>query len=284
MCGNHQLSTNAVLKQDPTRTKTLRRRFEAELTRRWGKVLAQLEDYLSQAPAIMANKEYTFPVGPLETATVLDFLTEAVHTEVIDPAEARRIVREKGITPNPNNWVEGYLYSAYKKGVRRAQNEINKRASKGNKVELMAGALKRKNHQDKLEQILGRVYTDLDKITDAMEAGIRREVALGLEAGEGTEAIARRINGRVEKIGRTRSKVLARTEVIRSHHVANVATYREAGIAGVEIQAEFATAGDQRVCTECEGLEGNVYSIAEVEGMIPVHPNCRCVALPIVNL
>ena len=148
----------------------------------------------------------------------------------------------------------------------------------------MAGALKRKNHQQKLEQILGRVYTNLQDITEVMEAQIRREIALGLEAGEGTEAIARRIRKRVEKVGRTRSRTLARTEVIRSHHVANIATYREAGVANVSVQAEFATAGDQRVCPECAGLDGNVYTLAEIEDLIPVHPNCRCVAIPIVDL
>ena len=206
-----------------------------------------------------------------------------MHRNVIDPQEAQRIVRDKGITPDPNNWVEGYLYSAYKKGVRRAQTEINKRAKNGGRVELMKGAIKRKNHQDKLEQILGRVYTDLEGIDEAMQAEIRRQIALGLEEGEGTAAIAKRIEDRIEKIGRTRARTLARTEVIRSHHAANIATYREAGIQGVEVQAEFATAGDARVCQECAGLEGQVYSLATIEGMIPVHPNCRCVALPIVE-
>ena len=281
---SHTPSINAVLRQDPTRTLTIRNRFEAENKRRWGRVLKRLREFMAQAPLLMTNEEFDFPTGPLQTATVLDFLNEAVRTEVIDPKEAGRVLREKGAQPTPGNWVEGYLYSSYKKGVRRAESEVNKRLPKGNKVGLMEGALKRKNHQDKLTQILGRVYTDLDNVTEAMEAGIRREIALGLEGGEGTEKIAKRIEGRVEKIGRTRSKVIARTEVIRSHHVANIATYREAGVEGVVVQAEFSTAGDQRVCPECEALEGKRYTVTEIENVIPVHPNCRCVALPIVTL
>ena len=285
MC-NHELkpSVNAKLRQDPTFTKTLRARFEADFKRRYKRVLAELSDFMSQAPELMANKQYDFPVGPLETSAVLDFLNESVRRNVIDPTEAERIVREKGITPKPNNWVEGYLYDSYKKGIRRAQNEVNKRTAKGKKVELMEGALKRKNHQDKLEQILGRVYTGLKGIDEAMQAGIRREIALGLESGEGTAKIAKRIEGRVEKIGRTRSRVLARTEVIRTHHQSNIASYREAGVQGVEVQAEFSTAGDARVCQECEALEGQIFDLKTIENLIPVHPNCRCVALPRLDL
>jgi len=284
MCNRHTLSVNAEFRRDPTRSKTLRQRFVTQFNKRWRAVLKELDSFMVQAPALMANRDYDFPVGPLDTATVLDFVNEAVRANVMDPQEAMRVVRERGVQPQPGNWVEEYLYAAYEKGVRRAQNEVNRKLPEGRKVALMEGAIKRKNHQQKMEQILGRVYTDLQGINEAMEAGIRREIALGLEQGQGTAAIAKRIRDRVEKIGRTRSRVLARTEVIRSHHTANVATYREAGVRGVTVQAEFATAGDQRVCEDCAGLEGAEYTLAEVENLIPVHPNCRCVAIPVVDV
>lgn len=283
MC-KHDLSVNQALRRDPTFTKTLRAKFEAEVKRRYKKVLAELADYMSQAPLIMTNKQYDFPVGPLEEAQLLDFLNESVRRNVIDPVEAGRVLKDKGFAQKPRGWVEGYLYSSYKKGVQRAETEINKRVAKGNAVGLMEGALKRENHQAKLSQILGRVYTDLEGINDSMQAGIRREIALGLEEGEGTAKIAKRIENRVGKIGRTRSRVLARTEVIRSHHLANITSYREAGMNKIVVQAEFSTADDGRVCPDCEGLEGQVFTLATIEGMIPVHPDCRCVALPVLDL
>ena len=42
----------------------------------------------------------------------------------------------------------------------------------------------------------------------------------------------------------------------------------------VLMQAEWSTAGDDRVCPECASLEGKVYTLDEIEGLIPVHPNC----------
>jgi len=38
------------------------------------------------------------------------------------------------------------------------------------------------------------------------------------------------------------------------------------------------------VCSECSDLEGNVYTIKEAHGMIPLHPNCRCAWKPHIEL
>jgi len=53
-------------------------------------------------------------------------------------------------------------------------------------------------------------------------------------------------------------------------------------VEGVRVKAEWKTAGltDARTCDECRELEGHVFSLDEIEKMIPKHPNCRCVALP----
>jgi len=53
-------------------------------------------------------------------------------------------------------------------------------------------------------------------------------------------------------------------------------------VEGVRIQAEFVTVGDDRVCPDCLDLaSGGPYTLEEIEGMIPAHPMCRCIALPL---
>ena len=49
--------------------------------------------------------------------------------------------------------------------------------------------------------------------------------------------------------------------------------YRNAGLSGVTVMAEWMTAG-VGVCPECAALEGKVFSLDTIEGMIPLHPNC----------
>jgi len=46
------------------------------------------------------------------------------------------------------------------------------------------------------------------------------------------------------------------------------------------LMAEWQTAGDERVCPLCEPLDGTVMTIEEARGLIPRHPNCRCMWVP----
>jgi SPP1 gp7 family putative phage head morphogenesis protein len=92
--------------------------------------------------------------------------------------------------------------------------------------------------------------------------------------------IAEALVDRVERVGLTRARLIARTEVIGAHAEATLNAYEEAGVTGVEVEAEWTTAGDDRVCPECESMEGRSFTLAEARGMIPAHPNCRCAFLP----
>ena len=52
----------------------------------------------------------------------------------------------------------------------------------------------------------------------------------------------------------------------------------EARFGRVEGRLDVLTAGDDRVCDICDGIsENGPYSINEARGLIPAHPNCRCV-------
>ena len=72
-----------------------------------------------------------------------------------------------------------------------------------------------------------------------------------------------------------RAETLARTEIIRAHHMANMQEYKNWGATGFEVIAEWSTAGDERVCDECAGYHENRYTMQAIEHAIPVHPQCR---------
>ena len=38
-----------------------------------------------------------------------------------------------------------------------------------------------------------------------------------------------------------------------------------------------------RVCPKCEALDGKIFTLDEIEPMIPLHPQCRCIALPYIE-
>lgn len=181
-------------------------------------------------------------------------------------------------------WANLYIDGAYQQGIRRARAEMRAAGVPGLPAEGIEQAFNQPFHVDRVGQIYSRVYSDLNGITAAMDQQISRVLAQGIVDGLNPREIARQINQRVDAIGITRARTLARTEVIAAHHSANIAEYRAAGVEGVDVMAELLTAGDDQVCPECEALAADgPYDLDEIERMIPVHPNCRCVALPVVS-
>jgi len=123
-----------------------------------------------------------------------------------------------------------------------------------------------------------RTFNDLKGITKAMDTQISRVLAEGISEGKNSREVARMLVDRVNKIGITRAKTLARTEIQRAHHHANINEYEAAGLNGVVVKAEWETGVNP--CEICAVLQGEVFTLQEIRGMIPVHPNCACIALP----
>ena len=176
-----------------------------------------------------------------------------------------------------------YIRSAYQRGVLRAAAELKKRGLPH--LSLSLGEIfNHPFHVDAVALLYTRSFNELKGITNEMDKQISRILAEGLANGENPRKIAYDIVGRVDKIGISRARVLARTEIIRAHHEANINEYELAEVSGLEVYAELLTAGDSRVCERCFALEKRSkttpYTIKEKRGVIPVHPNCRCVAVP----
>jgi hypothetical protein len=58
-----------------------------------------------------------------------------------------------------------------------------------------------------------------------------------------------------------------------------VQEYKNWAVEGVVVKAEWVDAGFN-VCPKCAENNGKIFELSEIEGLIPLHPNCRCIALP----
>lgn len=85
-----------------------------------------------------------------------------------------------------------------------------------------------------------------------------------------------------------RAKLIARTEAARAQAEGQLDEFEdleeEEEIQGIEVLAEWSTAGDSLVCDICASHEGEIMSIEAARGMIPIHPACRCAWIPYVGL
>lgn len=105
---------------------------------------------------------------------------------------------------------------------------------------------------------------------------IRRQLAEGFEQGESIPKLTSRIRTYYGDAHRRRAPMTARTEVIAASNEGALQGYEQQGVH----KTEFYPAPD--ACEECLAEVG-IYPVDEVHGKIPVHPNCRCVFLPVIE-
>ena len=153
----------------------------------------------------------------------------------------------------------------------------------GSKAQFIKDAFSQPVVLSKIELMYTRAFDELKGVTDVMGQQMSRILANGMIKGDGSRAIARELRKNVATITNKRALVIARTEVIMVHAEGKLDAFEMLGVEEVGIMAEFSTAGDDRVCAECGGLEGQVYTIDEARGIITVHPNCRCAWVPYVK-
>jgi SPP1 gp7 family putative phage head morphogenesis protein len=279
---------------DPTRTKTLRSDFSAECYRRFrplkGALRTAIVDLdvlgLGESDAELADVS---PPNPDDFRFLTDAEKKAQFQAWLDEQIDRGVLSAGSATPNTRDnrnrarhWTASYVRAASKSGVRHADRELRKQG-----YDVPTGQLEdtfnKPIHQDKLQLLYTRVYDALEGVTTAMDKELSRTLTEGLSQGWNPRKTASKLNDRVDKIGITRARTMARTETIYAHAESTLDRFESVGVTEVTADVEFQDAGDSRVCPICESLDGNRYTIDEARGTVPAHPRCRCSWSPIVE-
>lgn len=269
---------------DPTRTKLIRAQMEKEVGRRFdllksiskailnisGAVDLHLVDQLRQAQSrILLGSDYGTPLTEGVSKSWMNPYINAVYRKALTRAGGH--VKTQGGRVSDRWTNQAHFDQAHVRGARTMQARAY--TAMANIAGANDAAILRGLQENGLKTNI-HINDEMDDVRDLVQAGI--------EGGRGVSEVARIIEDALG-IGRERALTLARTETIATHAEATLNAFLEAGMAGVQVDAEFATAGDDQVCTECKELEGETYSIEEARGIIPVHPNCRCAWLPVVG-
>lgn len=274
------IHTHAELKRDPTQTTALRQRFEGEAYRRFRRLKGRIREEIISKDGfgLTTNRgRFEFERDEEKVSAFMEWLRQAQRDEILTVSEGAPLNQAAR-----QAWTRTYIETAYRRGIAQAARNMRQRGVTVDDRWIDA-AFNRPIHADRVGLAYTRAFQELRGITEAMDQQISRTLAQGIAEGLNPRDIARNLNNRVDKVGITRARVLARTETINAHAEATLNSYEEAGIEGVDVVAEFSTAGDAQVCPECESLEGTVRPIEEARGVIPVHPNCRCAWIPDVE-
>lgn len=270
---------------------TLRTRFAAEIKRRFARISQAIvkkvvTDQFFHPRTIIFQAEDQFPLDPEKIMQFMVWLQAQVDAQILVTYEKNQI----GGAIHPmwqgiyvQSWANAFIDQAYAKGMERGKIELEKAgytAEAAEQLLAMPSAFRGPMHVDRVGAIYSRMYSSLKGITADMDARISNILALGMATQQGSRELAAQL---VKEVGLSaqRAERIARTEIVRAHHRAMVQMYRNLAVPGVRIMAELKTAGDERVCQVCHNLEGQFFTLDEVENLIPVHIMCRCIALPV---
>jgi SPP1 gp7 family putative phage head morphogenesis protein len=273
---------------DPTKTTVLRTRFARAMRVRFNDLKQAIRKSIvdNDGFGLSRNKIRVHKVEPGSFDFTRSADKHAAFMDWLKQAQSDGILQVRRGTPiasaASNSWMNVYIDTAYQRGIQTAAMQL--RAAGGQVSDRwISAAFNQPIHADRVGLIYTRNYNELTGITDAMDQKISRVLAEGLANGDGAEDLADNITSVVDGIGEARAEMLARTEVIAAHAEGQLNSFAEAGVEGVNLLAEWATAGDDAVCPECQDKEGEQMSIDDARGEIPLHPNCRCAWIPVVN-
>lgn len=275
---------NASISQrfDPSKTSVIVRMYRAEVRRKLEEIRKALlkaidtRDVFGLRKGLLIHAE----VPPEKAWQLLDLAGKnKAFAKWIQDTLQKYFLEDVGAGDITPGWIQKFVRAAYSKGATTALSMMSK-DDKELAVMSVQNLLATPFHRERVGQLFDRNFTELQGFSNSMATNLQRIVADGLIRGDNPRAIARELSARVA-IERSRAEKIVRTEIIRTNAEAQLNTFERFGRQEVQLEAEWITAEDDRVCPECEAMSGQVFSIDEARGLIPLHPNCRCSWIPL---
>lgn len=276
---------------DPTRTTTIRKRYMADAKRRARRLSRDIREFLVDYDALglgNANRQLRINVLPDVEWRQYQFESDANKTRSFRKWLQTRIdqgVLEVDEAGKP--WMAEYIDSSYRKGVIRAYTQVHKEDLveqadfyAGGKQQFLQDAFASPETRQKIEFLYTRSFNNMEGFTAAVSQQTGQILADGIAAGKHPRAMAREMDDSISALTRKRALVIARSETIYAHAEGQLDSFERLGVDKLGVQAEWSTAGDDRVCVQCLPLEGQIMTVKEARGLIPLHPNCRCMWIP----
>ncbi len=282
-CKHVHNQTDTELDRDRTFTVQIRKQYGADCYKRFNALRGLIRKTVQQFDAfnlrqnVEPRRNFPFTEDSEKVDAFMDWLNQAEDDEILEVLEY-----DNGRVARRNAWQNKYIRRSYKKGVKFADKELRE---KGVDIPYrtteqdLETIFNKPIHADKIGRLYTRNFNELKGITSAMDQQISRELANGMAQGWNPRKMADEINDRVDKIGITRARTLARTEVIRAHGEATMARYEQYGVQKVEVIWGGGPCPNN-VCPDI--VSGNPYKLSNVDAP-PYHPNCTCTLSPVIT-
>ena len=275
------------MKKDPTKTLYLRNALVAQINKRFAQLKKELRKLLITNDAfglkkikkqkLFNIKEWAYRSDPEKVDEFVKWLKSQSKAGILERVK-------NPITGELDPWINSYIQTAYQKGILSARNELIAEGIELPPVSVggvgISVAFNQPIHVSKLKLLYTRIFSDLEGVTEVMSRQMSRVLSLGLAEGKGIYQIAKELADRVNKIGITRARLIARTEIVRTYNIGALNEYEVLEpIIGEKILVQWWTALDERVRSAHANRHGKIYIRKKAEGLLG-EPNCRCALLP----
>jgi SPP1 gp7 family putative phage head morphogenesis protein len=257
---------------DPTKTLMIRNRASKEIDRRFSKIRKFVRDSINIGKlvvnvSIVDPDKYVYMRDQDKIPEFNRELQKLIDQEILGLTD--------GTINNENYWLNVHIGQAYDKGARKVRIAAERAIVNLAKLPFYSPFIN-PAHVERAELIYTRVFNDMKNVTDVMRGQMSRVLAEGMLRGENPKKVAKAMINRVDAIGITRAKLIARTEIVESH---NQASIKEAELleneTGVEIKMQWLTSIDGRERASHRSRHLVIYSRDEALSKLG-EPNCRC--------
>ena len=171
-------------------------------------------------------------------------------------------------------WL-GFDYQLYKKSINQYLTEYDfDNLLAHNAIELEAGRLT-KAQIAKLRIVMKTGFQQgqtIQQIADGIRSEVKPKTLYRI--GDDGSIVLKQDGERALALSKQHRPIMfARTETTRAASEGALRFYKEKGVEKVRFVASIG----ERTCPECNSLHGNIFTMNEADGMIPVHSMCRCV-------
>lgn len=262
-----------MAEKDLTRTGTIRSEYTAEMYKRFRPIKGTIREAIEKNDIfnLKPSKPFTMKGGPNPG----EFIGKSDSKKIdkfmdwLEGTENEQVLEE--------DWQNPYVKRAYSKGVEDADSEMRKKGIEIGDTRTYR-ILTLPIHAKALQMLYTRNFMELQGIVNVTNQRVSRKLANGFEESWNISKFANKINDRIDKIGITRAKTLARTETVHSHYKATINRYKEHNVEKVR----FIYGGGPCPSGICPGLAGRTYKIGN-QPSLPLHPNGGCKYSPVIG-
>ncbi len=132
------------------------------------------------------------------------------------------------------------------------------------------------------DAIRAKIRANIESFTKSMLNTDREHlvdlIANGIESGQSITEIRNAITADFENIKKVQAERVTRTEVMRVSNETAIDAYKQSGVVASKQWLGY------NPCPECEAYDGDIVELDAdfPDGDPPLHPNCRCVVLPVL--